>query len=256
MKLVSRITLASALAIALSPLGASAADLPQARKLIDAHIKAIGGAKAIDSNSDGTTKATMEIVEAGLKGDMTMYQRGADMVMTLSFPTYGETKLGVIGDVSWSIDPQNGPRLLQGKEREQLVQQNDDNYSKRDKSLIASATTTALSDSEGRACYRVEIEWKTGDKTADCYSVDDGLMVSSEATVSSPMGEIKQVTHMYDYKAVGPVKMAYKAKSKLAGMTQAIAIQSYDGVKPGDEIFVLPPAIEALVKKQDAAGSK
>ena len=118
MKLVSRLTLASALAIVLSPLAASAADLPQARKLIDAHIKAIGGANAIDSNSDGTTKATMEIVEAGLKGDMTMYQRGADIVMTLNFPSYGETKLGVIGDVSWSIDPQNGPRLLQGKERD------------------------------------------------------------------------------------------------------------------------------------------
>ncbi len=256
MKLVSRLTLASALAIVLSPLAASAADLPQARKLIDAHIKAIGGVKAIESNSDGTTKATMEIVEAGLKGDMTMYQRGADIVMTLNFPSYGETKLGVIGDVSWSIDPQNGPRLLQGKEREQLVQQNDDKYSRRDNSLIASATTTALSDSEGRACYRVEIEWKTGDKIADCYSVDDGLMLSSEATVSSPMGEIKQVTHMYDYKAVGPIKMAYKAKSKLAGMTQAVAIQSYDGAKPGDEVFALPPAIEALVKKQDAAGSK
>jgi hypothetical protein len=256
MKLVSRLALASALAIVLSPLAASAADLPQARKLIDAHVKAIGGVKAIDSNSDGTTKATMEIVEAGLKGDMVMYQRGADMVMSISFPTYGETKLGVIGNVSWSIDPQNGPRLLDGKEREQLVQQNDNKYSNRDKSLIASATTTALSDSEGRACYRVEIEWKTGDKTADCYGVDDGLMLSSEATVSSPMGEIKQVTHMYDYKAVGPVKMAHKAKSKLAGMTQAITMQSYDATKPGDEVFALPPAIEALVKKQDAAGSK
>ena len=256
MKLISRLALASALAIVLSPLAASAADLPQARKLIDAHIKAIGGAKAIDSNSDGTAKATVEIVEAGLKGDMVVYQRGADMVMSISFPTYGEIKQGVIGNVSWMIDPQGGPRLLDGKEREQLVQQNDDKYSKRDKSLIASATTTALSDSEGRACYRVEIEWKAGDKTADCYGVDDGLMLSTEATMSSPMGDIKQVTHMYDYKAVGPVKMAHKSKGKAAGMTQAITIQSYDGAKPGDEVFALPPAIEALVKKQDAAGSK
>ncbi len=134
-----------AVALVLSPLTASAKDLPDARTLMDAHIKAIGGMKAVQSYSDGTTKATIEIVEAGMKGDMLMHQRGDDMAMVLTFPNYGVTSMGMAGDVTWSIDPQNGPRILQGKERDQLRQQNDDKYNARDKSLLASATTTALS---------------------------------------------------------------------------------------------------------------
>ncbi len=250
MKFRSCLTLA--VAFAFSPLAVSANDLPDARMLMDAHIKAIGGTKALENYTDGTTKASVEIVEAGMKGDMLMHQRGDDLTMVLTFPNYGETRMGMTGGVSWSIDPQSGPRILQGKESQQLAQQNDNKYISRDKSLLASAATTALSDSEGRACYRVEIEWKNGDKTADCYGVEDGLLLSTESTVSSPMGEIKQVTHIYDYKSIGPIKVAHTAKNKLAGMTQLYTMLSFDSAKLGDETFALPPAIDALVKKQNA----
>ncbi len=246
----TRTTLAATLAFALLPFSASAADLPKARKLIDAHVKAVGGAKAFAQAEEGMLKATMEIVEAGMKGDMTVYTRGADMTMSLTFPNYGETLMGMIDGTTWSIDPQNGPRILQGKEREQFAQQNDRKYASRDESLIAKAETTALSDSDGRACYRVEIEWKSGDKTADCYGVDDQFLLSTESTASTPMGEIKQVTHLYDYKPMGAIKSPYKAKSKLAGMTQLITMQSFENSKLADSVFEMPASIAALLKKQ------
>ncbi|TXI49453.1 MAG: hypothetical protein E6Q50_06200 [Lysobacter sp.] len=249
----TRTALAAALALAVLPFAASAADLPKARKLIDAHIKAVGGAKALARVDEGTLKATMEIVEAGMKGDMVVYTRGGDMTMSLTFPNYGETRMGTIAGTTWSIDPQNGPRILEGKERQQFTQQSDRNYAARDESLIVKAETTALSDSEGRPCYRVEIEWKTGDKTADCYGVDEHFLLSTESTASTPMGEIKQVTHLYDYKPMGGIKSPYKAKNKLAGMTQLITMQSFDSAKLADSTFEMPPSIAALLKKQAEA---
>jgi hypothetical protein len=249
------LALSTALVIALAPLAASAKDLPDARKLMDQYVKAIGGTKAIANNSDGTTKGSLEIVEAGMKGQLVAHQRGDQMTMSIVFPNYGETRLGITGGTAWSIDPQTGPRLLEGKERTQLVQQNDDRFMARDKSLIASATTTALADSEGRACYRVEIEWKSGEKTADCYGKDDGLLLYTESTTSSPMGELKQVSHMLDYKPLNGGKVPHSMKVKVAGMTQLFTIESYDASKPGDEAFALPPSIDALVKKQTSASS-
>lgn len=246
----TRSTLAATLALALLSTAAGAADLPKARKLIDAHLNAIGGAKAFAQADEGTLKGTMEIVEAGMKGDMTVYTRGADMTLTLTIPNFGETRMGVIDGTTWSIDPQNGPRLLQGKERDQFAQQNDRKYAARDESLIAKAETTALSDSEGRACYRVEVEWKSGEKTADCYGVEDKFLLSTESTAVTPMGEVKQVTHLFDYKPMGTIKAPYKAISKLAGMTQMITMQSFDGAKLADSIFEMPPSIAALLKKQ------
>jgi hypothetical protein len=260
MTLLNRTTLAMGLAFALSPLvqaaeTPAAATLPAARSLIDAHIAAVGGAKAYAKSADGTTKVQMEIIENGMKLDMTMYGHGSDRASVMAIPGAGDFRNGYSGGVAWSMDPMNGPRLLEGKEREQLVEQGDAKITLRDPSVIASATTVALSDSEGRPCYRVEIKWTSGRETADCYSTEDGLLLSTESVIASPMGDMKQIGHMSDYKNFGAVKLPAKIKGKAAGMTQLITIQSVDPTPAAADAFALPAAIEALIKKSAAATS-
>ncbi|NOT86899.1 MAG: hypothetical protein HOP03_01790 [Lysobacter sp.] len=259
MTLLNRTTMAVGLALALSPLAHAtempATALPAARSLIDAHIAASGGAEAYAKSGDGTTKVQMEIVENGMKLDMTMYGRGSDRASLMAIPGAGDFRSGYTGGVAWSMDPMNGPRLLDGREREQIVEQGDPRISMRDPGLVASATTVALSESEGRPCYRVEIKWTSGRETIDCYGTEDGLLLSTESVIASPMGDMKQVSHMSEYKSFGAVKLPSKMKGKAAGMTQLITIQSYDPAAPAAEVFALPTAIEALVKKSATATS-
>ena len=247
-----RTTLALGLSLLFAPL-AHAADLPDARTLFDGYVKAIGGRDAVVRNSEGTTKLQMEIVENGMKADMTMHSRGQDRAMVMSLPGVGDFRSGYSGGVAWGMDPMNGPRLLTGPERDQMVSDTDVRHALRDPAVITSATTVALADSEGRPCYRVEITWASGRKSADCYGKDNGLLLSTESTTTSPMGEIKQVSHMYDYRDVNGVTTATTMKTLAAGMTQRITLVSSDPTPPAPEVFALPPAIEALVKK--SAGS-
>lgn len=258
----NRTALALAFTLSLSSL-AHAADkpaaikLPAARSLIDAHVAAIGGREAALANNDGSIKSTMEIVEASMKGDLVMYSRGDDRLLSVTLPAMGETKIGRIGGVVWSMDAMSGPRVLEGKERQQLVEQFDPLYATRDASLIESATTTALSDSEGRACYRVEIKWKSGSNIADCFSAENGLLLSTESTASTPMGELKQISHMSEYTSYGKGKAAKVTRVKVAGMTQLVRIESYDEAPQDPKLFVLPAAIKALVDKAASpAGTK
>jgi hypothetical protein len=254
----SRTALAFGLALSLAPL-AQAADLPDARTLIDAHIAAAGGREALLRAAQGTSKVQMEIVENGMKLDMTMYARDADRATVMTIPGAGDFRSGYVGGIAWGMDPMNGPRLLQGKERDQAVEQSDSRYSFYDASVIASAKTVGLSESEGRPCYRVEIKWTNGRDSAACFGTADGLMLSNESTVVTAMGEIKQVSHISEYRDFGGAKVSAKAKSKAAGMTQIISLISYDPALPSAEVFALPPAIEALVKKAGAnagAGSE
>lgn len=260
MTLLNRTTIAVGLALtALSPLTQatemSAAGLPAARDLIDAHIAASGGAEAYAKSGDGTTKVQMEIVENGMKLDLTMYGRGSDRASLMAIPGAGDFRTGYSSGVAWSMDPMNGPRLLEGREREQIIEQGNPRISMRDPGVIVSATTVALSDSEGRQCYRVEIKWTSGSETADCYGTEDGLLLSTESVVASPMGDMKQISHMSEYKNFGAIKLPGKMKGKAAGMTQLITIQSYDPAAPAAEVFALPMAIEALVKKSAQATS-
>lgn len=251
MNRITRTALAFSLALTLAPL-AQAADLPDARRLIDAHIAATGGRDAYAAFGQGTTKVQMEIVENGMKLDLTMYGRDADRVSLMTIPGAGDFRTGYVGGIAWGMDPMSGPRLLEGKEREQQIEQSDVRYTLRDPSLIASAKTAGLSESEGRPCYRVEIKWVSGRESADCYGTKDGLLLSNESTVTTAMGDIKQVSHLSDYKAFGPITLATKTKGKAAGMTQLITIVSIDPTAPDAAMFALPPAIDALVKKQSA----
>jgi hypothetical protein len=243
-----RTALALGLTLCLAPL-AQASELPDARKLMDAHIAASGGREAVAKSGEGTSKVEMEIVENGMKAEMTMYGRGADRAFVMSIPGAGDFRSGYSGGVAWGMDPMNGPRLLQGVERDQQIEQSDARYTLRDPSVIASAKTVALSESEGRPCYRVEIKWVSGRETAECYGKDDGLLLSTESTTATPMGEMKQISHMSDYRQYGSVKAPAKMKVLTAGMTQLLTILSVDPTPPAAEVFALPPAIEALVKK-------
>ena len=249
-----RTALALGLTLLVAPL-AHAAELPDARALMDGYVKAIGGRDAVTRSTDGTTKLQMEIVENGMKADMTMHSRGQDRAMVMALPGIGDFRSGFSGGVAWGMDPMNGPRLLTGPEREQMVSESDVRHTLRDPAVITSATTVALADSEGRPCYRVEITWASGRKTADCYGKDDGLLLSTESTSTSPMGEIKQVSHLYDYRVVNGVNTATTVKAFAAGMTQRFTLVSSDPTPPAPDVFALPPAIEALVKKSAEAAS-
>lgn len=254
----NRTAIAVAFALSLSSLASAAdtpaaakpaAELPAARQLIDAHVAAVGGREALLSGIDGSIKSTMEIVEAGMKGDLNIYSRGDDRLFSMNLPAMGETKMGRTGGVVWSMDAMNGPRLLEGKERQQMVEQFDPLYAMRDASLVETAKTTALADSNGLPCYRVEIKWKSGSDTADCYATEDGLLLSTESTTSTPMGDLKQVTHFSEYTAYGRSKAPKVTTVKVAGMTQIVRIDAYDESPQDAKLFALPAAIEALVKK-------
>lgn len=254
----NRTAIAVAFALSLSPL-ANAADtpaaakpaseLPAARTLIDAHVAAIGGREAALASSEGSIRSTMEIVEAGMKGDLNLYSRGDDRLFSMILPAMGETKMGRTGGVVWSMDAMNGPRVLEGKERQQMVEQFDPLYAMRDASLVETAKTTAVADSNGLPCYRVEIKWKSGSDTADCYATEDGLLLSTESTTSTPMGDLKQATHFSEYTAYGKIKAPKVTTVKVAGMTQIVRIDAYDESPQDAKLFALPAAIEALVKK-------
>lgn len=146
----------AALALAL-PFAAGASELPTARALFDAHVEAIGGRAAVEQDNDGTFTGSTSIVEVGLTGDTRIVSRGKDHLVSTVLPNLGAFLSGRNGDIVWSMDALTGARLLQGEERRERIEMFDPKFVMRDASLIASATTTGLSDSEGRPCHRVEI---------------------------------------------------------------------------------------------------
>ncbi|HMA21044.1 MAG TPA: hypothetical protein VKO87_09575, partial [Gemmatimonadaceae bacterium] len=87
-------------------------------------------------------------------------------------------------------------------------------------------------------------------ETYDCYSVATGLMVASQGTQKTPMGDIPVLTLYNDYKKFGDVMVATKTVQELMGQQQILTIASVE-FGDGTGVTIVPPAaVQALIKKQ------
>lgn len=228
----------------------SDAPLPDADTLLAAYNKALGGAEAMRVlGNQGSSRFSFEFIETGMTTELNVYARDGQFATKTTFPGVGDFRQGVVGEHAWASDPANGPRLLRGEERQQLIEQMDPGFSTRDRSLIASAKTIGLAKSEGRACYEVEIVWKSGTEATDCYAVEDGMLLSTRTFNYSPMGKARMQMHFMEYKKLGPTMMATVVKIRSGGQNQVMRLQYIDTKPPAAEVFELPPAVASLIRK-------
>src|SRR3712207_4925228 len=97
------------------------AGLPAARTLIDRYVQAIGGRDAVLRHSTIRYVGTFEVPAAGVKGDLSVVQAAPNKTaVTMTMPGMGQMLQGYDGSVGWSVNPMQGPRVLEGKELEQL----------------------------------------------------------------------------------------------------------------------------------------
>ncbi len=235
---------------ATQPRVAAAQDLPAAADIIKKYLTAIGGKEALDAIKNVTAKGTMAIPQAGLTGDLEMYQADGKMLMIIEIPGIGSQTVGFDGSVAWQDSDLMGPQLLEGGMLEDMkFQAKIDGYSGA-LEYFDSMKTVALTDFNGEESYKVVAKKKgTSDKTL-FFSKESGLLVGSEGAQESPFGEIEITTVVSDYKKVGGIMMSHKAELKMSnGMTQQLAMTE---VKVNQEIpankFVLPDSIKRLVK--------
>lgn len=93
------------LAITLIPLSTYSQD---ANKIRQKMIEAQGGAKLLESLKDSTMVGTIEMIQMGLSGSITMYQKEPDK-MRMDAEIMGMTITQAYdGEIAWMINPQTG----------------------------------------------------------------------------------------------------------------------------------------------------
>jgi hypothetical protein len=239
---------------ALLPLAAAAqvasaqSALPPAATLVAKFGAAVGapallGAKAI------VTKGGMSMPAAGMNATFEMTQLGANqMSMVTTIPGMGTVQVGYDGTTAWAMDPMQGPRVLAGKELDQMRDEADRRALIRAPEMFSALETIADTTMNSERCYLVKLTWKSGRETFDCYSVATGLMVASKSVQKTAMGDIPVVTTFNDYKKFGDVTVATRTTQELMGQQQILTISSVE-LGTGAGLAIAPPAaVQALVK--------
>jgi hypothetical protein len=225
-----------------------AAEAPPAREVVERYVDAIGGEAAVRRQSSWRATGTFAVPAAGLEGGIEVYQSNGRTMGRITVPGIGELLRGYDGSVGWSLNPLEGPRLLEGMELAQAKEEALRGSALRDSTVVASLETVGRAEMNGEACWRVKVAWKSGRETHDCYSVASGLLIASTGTAVTPMGEFAYTTLMHDYKAFGDLRIATRVVQQTLGQEQIVTTQTIDFGPVDPAKFALPAAIQALVK--------
>ena len=225
--------------------------LPAGRAIIDRYVQAIGGRDAVLRHSTIRYVGTFEMPAAGMKGDLSVVQAAPNkMAMTMTIPGMGQMSNGFDGTTGWSVNPMQGPRVLEGRELEQLREDAGPTAMLRSTDRIRSAETVELTTLGGQSCYKVKITYNSGRESFDCYSRETGLLVGTTQRQESPMGTVEVTTVMSEWKDFGGLKTATKMRQQMMGQEQILTIDRLEFDRPEDaKATEVPEQVKPLVKK-------
>jgi outer membrane lipoprotein-sorting protein len=244
-KLVRTLVLAGAAALAAAP--ARAQDLPAARQIVDAYVNAIGGTQAIARAQHRHMLGEMSMPAAGMTMTMEIWQsRPNKMVMVMDIPGMGEMKSGYDGTTAWSVNPMQGPRILEGAELEQTLRQSDFDANLRFDHLFPTMETVERTELAGRPCYRVRMVATNGDESFGCFDTETKLLLGMTSRNESEMGVIESTTLFHDYRDFAGLKMPARTTISVMGQEMVMIIKELDTNPVPASQFALPAEIQAL----------
>lgn len=230
---------------------APAAALPSAEEILKRYRTAIGGEAAIKKHTSRTISGVFEITGQGMKGDLKIMAAAPDhMRLTIVLPGLGNLERGYDGHIGWSVDPTVGPRLLEGKELDELKHSADFYDDLHDSKSYASITVVAQGPFEGTDCYEMRLVRTTGFEYTEFFNVKTSLLAGVKMNATSQMGVVAVTTIVDEYKAFGGVLTPTVTRQKMMGLESQMTITNitFDPVDP--KTFDLPAEIAALVKQQ------
>ncbi|MHC5023617.1 MAG: hypothetical protein ACYTGG_06860 [Planctomycetota bacterium] len=229
-------------------------DLPAAADLFARHVEALGGEQALRKLTSMHMTGQFEMPAGGIDAEMHVYQHAPNKTLVvIDIPGMGVIRRGFDGNVGWSLNPMEGPSLIEGKELAEIVEESDFygelNYKKRYKSM----ETVDRKEFNGVTCHVVEAVTQTDMPRTIFFDVESGLQVGQEAMTETQMGSLKAITLMNDYKQFGDIRMPAKVVTKLpdVGMEQFFTITAVDFNKTPASEFKLPEEIQVLLKSRD-----
>jgi hypothetical protein len=253
------VRVATVAALLLAPLYAQApakttaapAGLPDARMLINKHIKAIGGRQAILAHKSMHGTGTVSVPASGMNGQIEVFGAAPNLqVIKITMGGIGEITEGFDGKHGWSVNPVTGPSLKVGRELDQVKLDADFYSDLRDPKTYPEVKTVDKVTFDGRPCYKVSLKRIDGSLDFDYYDAETGFRAGVEGTRDTQMGLITQTSVEGAYKKFGKLMQPTElvTTTKPASVEQRITLETveYDTVEPS--AFEPPAAIKALIK--------
>lgn len=229
---------------AMAQQAAPPADLPSAESILDRYVEVTGGAAAYKRRTSEVTTGTLQIVAAGLTGQLKIFVKPGLQRTTIEIPGVGLIESGVKDGVVWESNPVTGPRIVDGLAAELTASSARPGATAYWREVYASVETTGIEDVDGEPAYRVVHTFGKGGSLPGFYSVESGLLVKLEISAAPPIAQVYE-----EWSEVDGIRLPRRVVTTSAGQRSIINFTSLESnVEIPDERFALPEAVQALLK--------
>lgn len=225
---------------------AAAQQLPPAAQIVAKYVDAIGGRAAWSQHTARHVVAEMSMPAMGMTMNMEMFFARPNKMLTRMNMNGMAMTGGYDGQVAWSNNPMQGPRILTGPELRQVTETADFDASVDLPRLFPTMETIGERTVNGRACWNVRMVSAGGTETKNCFDKETGLLIGSQSKQTTQMGQMDADVTFEDYRDFGGVKMPTKTTMSVAGQQMVTTIKSVSFEAIPDATFALPAEVRAL----------
>ena len=216
----------AAVALAVQAGAAAAQQLPPASQLVEKYVQAIGGRAAAERLAARHVVAEMSMPAMGMTMQMETWTARPNRMLTKMEMSGMSITSGYDGTVAWMNSPMSGPKILDGPELRQAVDNaNFDNNVDFTK-VFPTMETVGERTVDGHSCWNVRME-----------SISHQHTQMGEMTIEAVIG---------DYKDFDGLKLATRMQMTMGPQQVVTTIKSVSHAPVADSIFALPPEIKAL----------
>lgn len=234
--------------ILLSAATLAAQELPSASSLAARHDSLVGGRAALESISSIRILGSLSVPAAGIEAPLEILKRAPNQFLFRTvMGNSAEILRGFDGEIAWSVHPAEGPRLLSGAEREQVLAQADFFGDLHDLSRFAAAETLGDTTYEGRSAWEVRYVRAEADTLYEYFDKETGLSLGTAYDQRGPLGRQRIRTLLGDYRSFGPLRLATSIVQRLPDADVVIRIGFVELDKVIESDLALPDAVKALI---------
>ncbi|MED5371564.1 MAG: hypothetical protein VX899_11150 [Myxococcota bacterium] len=223
-------------------------DYPSFEQLMAAHEAAVG-----DGAMGGTWYMKQSILapKQGLGGQVELWVDGEQVYTRAVIDGMGETLQGYDGEIAWEIDPNQGPKILEGEEAGPLrflaysTAPLGEQYPQ---AQVVGVRWFPDADS-GEAAWAVEAVPATySEPTTLYFAVDDGVMLGSRGKVPTTMGKLRQTSVLSDWEEIGGVSMPRVMETTMLSLTMVATTLEFQPDPQDMPDFAPPASVQALLE--------
>jgi hypothetical protein len=220
----------------------------KAIEVIEASIVALGGRDKLNKVKSMSQKGTIAIPMAGIEGSISLNIMVPNkLLMELNIPMMGQTLTGLNDGVAWSTDAMNGPQILPEDQAKESFKQADLHSVVNYKKLHPTIEYVGEVEFDGQSAHKIRLVDKEESETFDYYSTKTHLQIGSETEAATPMGNIKAVTVMREYKELGAYMTPTIVEQQAGATTILFTFTDVEFNKVEESVFELPAAIKSLI---------